>query len=418
MNPSSRIHARSVFLGWAASSKHRFYNRLRLNFSLYPGILNYRAADFLTLYYEQKKASAGWMARALRLVVYVAFQAWLPFRARAVAKKWGEGASWRKRALAICRDRFVDPNDIALFRIQDADELDYYMRRFEHIGVGRAIAFPDTDHSLFLTDKRRFYECCAAGEVPHPRIFAILADGRAEIRSLPADGQQLFVKPACGTGGKGAHVRTFTSSGGDGGDAFRRFLLADPECLSGDWIIQPRMETHPDIRDISVRALPTARITTILNERNEPEIVTTVLRLAASDQQVVDNIGVGGVSVPVDPATGLLGTACGGMRPGEYSRHPLTGAQIEGRRVPEWPMMKRLALETHSRHFRDHVMIGWDVAVSAPGPCLLEANPRPSIIMAQRACRMPVGKTRMGDLITYHLQQRLKEGKGRPRFLD
>lgn len=396
-----------------APLRRRLYDRLRLNFALYPGIDDYRAAHFLTPYYEHRKAALGWAGRFANLLVYLGFQAWLPWRTRAVARTWGKDRAWARRTLAICRERFADPNDIALFRIERPDELDHFMRRFEHIGVGRAIAFAATDHSRLLTDKRRFYDLCAARGVPHPRVLAVLAEGKAEAHDTPAPGQRLFLKPAKGSGGKAA--RSLTYAGDAGG--FRHFLAALPESRRGSWIVQARVEAHPVLRDLAPFALPTVRISTMLDETGAPEIVTTVLRLAASADRVVDNIGLGGLSVPVDPLSGRLGPACGGMAPGEYDRHPLTRAPIEGRVLPEWEAMRRLALDTHRAHFAGHVMIGWDIAVSAPEPCLLEGNPRPSIIMAQRATRQPAGKTRLGALIAYHLDRRAAEGRGRPAFI-
>lgn len=396
-----------------APLRRRLYDRLRLNFALYPGIANYRAAHFLVPHYARRKAALGWAGRFANLLVYLGFQAWLPWRTRAVARTWGKDRAWARRTLAICRERFADPNDIALFRIERADELDHYMRRFEHIGIGRAIAFAATDHSRLLTDKRRFYDLCAVRSVPHPRSFAVLSEGAAEIHATPAPGQRLFLKPAHGSGGKGARSCTYA------GDArgFRHFLETLPEARRGCWIVQARLDAHPAIRDIAPFALPTVRITTMLDEAGVPEVVTTVLRLAASADRIVDNIGLGGLSVPVDPLSGRLGPACGGMAPGDYDLHPLTRAPIEGRVLPDWATIRALARETHRLHFADHVMIGWDVAVSAPGPCLLEANPRPSIIMAQRATRQPVGRTRMGALIAHHLERRAAEGRDRPAYL-
>ena len=65
------------------------------------------------------------------------FAAWLPSRTRAVARKYGMDAQWERQALAIARERFVDPNDIALFRIERPEELDHYIRRFEDAGFNK-----------------------------------------------------------------------------------------------------------------------------------------------------------------------------------------------------------------------------------------------------------------------------------------
>ncbi len=377
---------------------------------------DYRAATFLQPYYEARKRKTGHAGRLLNLLVYLGFQAWLPIRARRVARRWNESAEWVGRTVAICRARIVDPNDIALFRIREEAELDHYMRRFEHIGVGRAIAHRETDHAPLLLDKARFYSLCRTEGIAHPHVLATCNRGDAGVLAVPRPGQKLFVKPARGSGGVGAHTITFEPEA-DPAIEFQRLIAALSGKDHGNWIVQPRLKPHPAIADIAGSALPTVRVVTLLDERGEPEIVSTVLRLAADDGTVVDNIGVGGLSAPVEAESGVLGAACGGMRPGEFACHPVSGAAIEGRVLPDSAQIRSLALTTHARHFRDHVMIGWDVAVAEGGPCLLEGNPRPSIILTQRAARIPVGRTRMGVLIRHHLEQRLGDDLRRPRLL-
>lgn len=391
------------------------YDLVRLNFTIYPGVKSFRSATFLRAYYEGKQ-DAGSARRLFNLALFACFQLWVPVRARFVARRWGKDSGWVRRTVRICRARFADPNDIALFRIEDAAELDHYMRRFEHIGVGRAISYAETDHSDLMLDKGRFYELCQSRGLPHPPVFATLEKGRTSIWSVPQAGQQVFIKPARGSGGKGTAVAVFRP-GLAPEIEFRRLVGALAKRRRGDWIVQPRLRAHLSIRDIAGDALPTVRVVTLLNEHDAPEIVSTVLRLSATDDAIVDNIGVGGLSVPVVVESGLLGPGCGGMQPGEFAHHPRNGALIEGRTLPDWPTITGLALSTHRDHFRDHVMIGWDIGVAEDGPCLLEANARPSIIMTQRAARMPVGRTRMGILISYHLEQRKREGKSRQRLL-
>lgn len=394
------------------TSRRRFvYDLLRLNYALYPGIAGYRAAAFIAPYYESIRVRQGWLACLLNLIVYIGFQLWLPWRARAVAKRWGKDDAWRRRTLAICRERFVDPNDIAMFRIEHAGELDDYMRRFEHIGIGRAIADPRTDHSIYLTDKRAFYANCAERQIPHPHVFATLDAEEIAILSLPEPGEAMLVKPANGSGGRGVRLLDRQGPGFDCVDGFKAWLGWIDEFGVGEWIVQRHIVAHPDLHDLALNALPSVRVTTIVNEQGLPEIVTTVLRFPKTSEMVIDNIGKGGLNAPIDLASGRLGPCCAGMEPGEYERHPESGAAIEGRIVPHWGRLKELALSTHTQHFSDHVMIGWDMAVTAEGPLFLEANPRPSIIMAQRAPRLPAGQQRLGVLIGHHLAKRFAAGK-------
>ncbi|WP_421992454.1 sugar-transfer associated ATP-grasp domain-containing protein [Qipengyuania sp.] len=397
--------------------RKRAYDLLRLNFALFPGVAHYRAAGFIGPYYEAIRARQNWLICLRNLIVFIGFQLWLPWRTLEVAKRWSKGDCWRRRTLAICRERFVDPNDIAMFRIEEASELDHYIRRFEHIGIGRAIANQSTDHSIFTTDKRAFYDHCAERQIPHPAVFATIDDGEIDVISLPNSGDAVLIKPACGSGGRGVQIPARKSPDFASSNSFVDWLGQLNTIRSGQWIAQRHLVAHPDLSDLAINALPSVRVTTILNESGEPEIVTTVLRFPKTAEMVIDNIGKGGLNAPVELETGRLGRCCAGMEPGEYERHPESGAQIEGRLVPHWAKLKELALTTHANHFADHVMIGWDVAISAEGPLFLEANPRPSIIMAQRAPRLPAGKQRLGELIGYHLKMRQDFGQDKRRLL-
>ena len=389
----------------------RLYDLVRLNLTLYPGIVNYRSAAFLDPYYARMQQRQGLLRIALNAVSYAVFRLVIVLRARKVARRWGWSKPRRAEAVRICLARFADPGDVALYDIRDESDFDTVMRRFEHVGVSRAIANPATDHDRAITDKREFYRVCTRACLPHPRVLAERSkrDGWKLVQQ-PGAGP-ILLKPIRGSGGAGIEILASCPSDGDLA-AILRMLEEAKE--TGGWIAQELLRPHPDIADIALDALPTARVTTILDEHGEPELVTAILRLAAQPGVIVDNAHAGGIFAAIDFQTGELGRAKNATAPGEFDRHPVNDCPITGRHMPEWQALRQLALKAHAEHFDGHVQIGWDVAPSDRGPMLIEANARPNVRVPQRATGIGIGATRHGELIRYHLENRTATGR---RFL-
>lgn len=389
----------------------RLYDLVRLNLTLFPGIVNYRSAAFLDPYYARMQQRQGPLRIAFNAVSYTVFRLVIVLRARKVARRWEWSKPRRAEAVRICLARFADPGDVALYDIRDESDFDTVMRRFEHVGVSRAIANPATDHDHAITDKREFYRVCMRACLPHPRVLAERSERDGwKLVQQPSAGP-ILLKPIRGSGGAGIEILASCPSDGDPAGILRMLEEAKE---TGGWIAQDLLRPHPDIADIALDALPTARITTILDERGKPELVTAVLRLAAQPGVIVDNAHAGGIFAAIDFETGELGLAKYATAPGEFDRHPANNRPITGRRIPDWQVLRRLALDAHGDHFPAHVQIGWDVAPSDRGPMLIEANARPNVRVPQRATGMGIGATRHGELIRYHLENRTATGR---RFL-
>ena len=293
-----------------------------------------------------------------------------------------------------------------------------FLRRFNG---GQPV--PDAHTTPYLSDKALFSFRCRDYQLPSVPLLMLLEYGMVLRRDhdgsvLPH--QDLFVKRVRGTGGRGAERWKYLPDGRyqDAGDRVltEAELLEHLKRLTLVWgkgcIVQPRLTNHCDLTDLSNGALTTVRVITCRNERDECEVTNAAFRMAQGRNTVVDNFHAGGILAKVDIGTGVLGRATDGamaLGPGTgwCDRHPDTGGQISGRRLPSWPEVLELARRAHASAFADHVIIGWDIAILDDGPRLVEGNKGPDLDLVQRSHGEPVGNSRLGQLLAFHLQRSL-----------
>jgi len=373
--------------------------RAKKLYAIYPGVVTPVSGGFLADHYAWRKQSRSMPRAAFDAVAGAAFLAWVPHRARAVQQRFGLDDAWRAKAIAIARARFADPNDLALFRIEDASELDFYIRRFEDAGLNKLINPRGWTPDCVLADKIRFYQRCAEHGLRHPAVIATIERGRLRLLA-PVPERPLLLKPARGEGGRGVRFLDPPAADAEG------WLQDACRGLRGPWLVQRRIATHEALHDLALNALPTARITTILNERDESEVANAVLRIPSDPAAQVDNMKAGGLLCPIDLADGALGIACKGYGGGDYTAHPVTCATIPGRKLPDWEAAKALVIDAHLRAFADYALIGWDVGFAPDGPILIEGNGKPGVLMPQRAGRRGLGGQRYGELIRQQLARK------------
>ena len=137
--------------------------------------------------------------------------------------------------------------------------------------------------------------------------------------------------------------------------------------LAEEYVVQ-----HPALMALSPSGLNTVRIFTQL-EGERVLFLGARLRISVNSQ--VDNLGAGNIAAPLDITTGKV------TGPGVYSDitkqdeaiHPITCQPIEGFQVPFWnetiTMVKEASLLNPENR-----SIGWDIAITATGPELIEGN--------------------------------------------
>ena len=267
-----------------------------------------------------------------------------------------------------------------------------------------------------LGDKEKFARFCAERQVSALPVIMSVHDGEVRwngsaVGSLPQ--ADLFVKPVHGRGGRGAerwdhvgngsyrHTRGELLCGGRLIERLRAMSVWHPVLL------QERVRNHREMSDLTNGALNTIRMISCLDEEEQPELIGAVLRMAVGENVTVDNVHAGGIAAAVDLATGRMARATyAGFDSslGWIDRHPETGGAINGRSLPIWDEVCDLVRRGHSA-FCDWAVIGWDVAITADGPRLVEGNSGPDVDLIQRPLGTAFGNARFGDLLAFHLEK-------------
>ena len=266
------------------------------------------------------------------------------------------------------------------------------------------------------SDKTVFYAMCDAAGMPVPRLLAIFdlpsgwtPDGRLPrsrsewrefMQSLP---QEFIVKPALGLLGRGVTAfrreqDAFVAHDGQRltPDAFYAFLCrANEQNLfatgfshyslripgeSHKTIIQEHIRAHPAIAQLTGSdALCTCRVVTQGDVSGGSRVLASAIKVI-SGKNLVDNFdkgALGNLWCNIDPSSGRITEAFvkdpQGDRLDRISKHPTSGRELVGFRIPEWDAIVRLA-DHLATVFRPQPVIHWDIGVAAGGPVVIEGN--------------------------------------------
>jgi hypothetical protein len=342
---------------------------------------------------------------------------WLRRNAAAIRAATGKGTARQfAEIIGLAMRHHVTPKYYYIFELyldeRRARAGDYIMRYEAKELAFRLLKPEDGPSGTAIKDKTQFPDFCRAHGLPAIPLIAVIDRGRriAGDGKLPAG--DLFVKRVFGKGGARAERWNWTgtlyrSTRGERRDAEALLQHVADLSMREAYLIQPAVNNHPDLAELTVGALATVRMLTCRNEQGGYEVTNASFRTSINPKSPVDNIHAGGIAAPVDLATGRLGQASDlgkGPRFRWYDRHPLTGAQIAGRVLPFWPEAMALAVKAHAA-FGEWVVIGWDIAILPDGVQLVEGNKGPDVDLIQRPLRAPIGSGRFGTLLAYNLER-------------
>ena len=176
---------------------------------------------------------------------------------------------------------------------------------------------------------------------------------------------RFLVKPSVGSG-KGNNIRFY--NGSDLTAEQVRKLFSDYG--NRNFIVQEKMNQHPDMAAIYAHSLNTIRIVTFLY-RNEVHILSMIVRIGSGGSEI-DNVSQGGYACKVNPDGRLDPLAVN--RKGEWvDTHP-DGAVFAQVTIPCFDKLMHTVKEAASKiaHFK---LLGWDFAIDEEGdPVFIEYN--------------------------------------------
>lgn len=247
----------------------------------------------------------------------------------------------------------------------------------------RRVRQPRANRSAPLTDKLRFSEHAGTHGIPVPTTLGPVRS-EEDLAALPAG--TYILKPRDGKGGREITTLTLPSDGPDSAQVAAR-LTGD-----SDFVLQERVENHPAVASLGVRATLTVRTLTAQDVSGSVVVLRAALRIPSDPDALVDNLHQRGMAAAVDLSTGRLRPAYRLYGTEPFATHPRTGAPIAGLQLPGWDEVRTTALRAHAA-FSSHVFIGWDIAITPDGPRVLEGNAQPGLDALQRSEGIPLGRS-------------------------
>jgi hypothetical protein len=246
-------------------------------------------------------------------------------------------------------------------------------------------------------NKGMFYRHCQLVQLPIPRLYAIFFKSQPGYRpsgpflntkeqwldfirqDLP---NEFAVKQLIGVAGRGFNL--FEKQDERIVDAKGRMYsreqfydyLADEMPI--DSILQARVRNHPDIIQLSgTPYLQTIRMITLVDQNSSTKVLFAYLKFILGDNIIDNDRGgaTGNAKAPIDLDTGTFGEIeiQSGFDFKKQCVHPVTGKMVKGFVIPCWPQAVELVQKAAIAFLPIRTM-GWDVAITADGPVIIEGN--------------------------------------------
>ncbi len=182
-----------------------------------------------------------------------------------------------------------------------------------------------------------------------------------------------FIKPRNAHGGKGACIVDGGLVTSAKGDNIGSPLDVLPKIIGdGEWLIQKVVAQHEAYLAPAPVSLNTVRCITYRTNSGSISVVAATFRMG-SGKSVVDNASSGGLFAGVNIETGRLIGDARDTSGKSFSSHPVSGLSFDGYVLPNIEDIFTTCINAH-RLVGGPPSVGWDVAMTPDGPCIVEGN--------------------------------------------
>lgn len=142
---------------------------------------------------------------------------------------------------------------------------------------------------------------------------------------------------------------------------------------SGLGIIEEWIDQHDKLNDIYPDAVNCLRIITVYRNK-KAYLLTGGITFALKGR--ISNGSKESLIAPIDIRTGVINKPAATFGSALYEKHPITHKQILNVKVPYWDDVVDM-LNKAVQRIPQVRYVGWDIAITKTGPCLIEGNTSP-----------------------------------------
>jgi len=164
-------------------------------------------------------------------------------------------------------------------------------------------------------------------------------------------------------------------------------------------VLMPRLVNHPDLAGLGAGVYAGIQVVTCMTPGHRLIITHALLQLHSSESAWSARPDM---VAPIRLSDGLIGTPTLTARDARQQSSQLRRLHVEGRTLPCWPEIQRLALAAHEV-FCDRFILGWDVAYTPDGPVLAGVSELPDVELLQQAHHEPISTSPLGPPLYQYL---------------